>query len=293
MSYTAFGVLALRVGRRVRRAGDGGAGWSASQNGDGGFGVARASTERQRHDRRGAPGARRGRTAPAAARAQRAVSLAAREPERRRRLRPVQGARLERAVDLLRDPGARRRRRRRRHALARARATCAACSAATAASRYSSSSAQTPVWVTAQALMALERKPLPIAAVREEQADAREGGHRRVGRRSSGARRRRQGRLQDGQAAPAPQPRAARARAAAGDAAAGAVAGATAATEPDATNPESTSALAAASKSGAAHPKPVPVWAALRGGAGPGRAPVGAPAVRAARTLAWAGIVRA
>jgi Squalene-hopene cyclase C-terminal domain len=31
--------------------------------------------------------------------------------------------------------------------------------------RYSSSSAQTPVWVTAQALMALERKPLPIAAV--------------------------------------------------------------------------------------------------------------------------------
>jgi energy-coupling factor transport system substrate-specific component len=31
--------------------------------------------------------------------------------------------------------------------------------------RYSRSSAQTPVWVTAQALMALERKPLPIAAV--------------------------------------------------------------------------------------------------------------------------------
>ena len=30
---------------------------------------------------------------------------------------------------------------------------------------YSSSSNQTPVWVTAQALMALERKPLPIAAV--------------------------------------------------------------------------------------------------------------------------------
>jgi hypothetical protein len=31
--------------------------------------------------------------------------------------------------------------------------------------RYSSSSSQTPVWVTAQALMALERRPLPIAAV--------------------------------------------------------------------------------------------------------------------------------
>jgi prenyltransferase beta subunit len=31
--------------------------------------------------------------------------------------------------------------------------------------RYSSSSAQTPVWVTAQALMALRRKPLPIGTV--------------------------------------------------------------------------------------------------------------------------------
>jgi MYXO-CTERM domain-containing protein len=30
---------------------------------------------------------------------------------------------------------------------------------------YSSTSSQTPVWVTAQALMALERQPLPIAAV--------------------------------------------------------------------------------------------------------------------------------
>ncbi len=33
---------------------------------------------------------------------------------------------------------------------------------------YSSTSNQTPVWVTAQALMALERKPLPIAAVARE-----------------------------------------------------------------------------------------------------------------------------
>jgi hypothetical protein len=32
--------------------------------------------------------------------------------------------------------------------------------------RYSRTSAQTPVWVTAQALMALERKPLPIAPVK-------------------------------------------------------------------------------------------------------------------------------
>jgi energy-coupling factor transport system substrate-specific component len=40
---------------------------------------------------------------------------------------------------------------------------------------YSSSSGQTPVWVTAQALMALERKPLPLAAVpRAERRPARE-----------------------------------------------------------------------------------------------------------------------
>jgi energy-coupling factor transport system substrate-specific component len=42
---------------------------------------------------------------------------------------------------------------------------------------YSSSSAQTPVWVTAQALMALERTPLPLAAVpREERTRASSGG---------------------------------------------------------------------------------------------------------------------
>jgi hypothetical protein len=36
--------------------------------------------------------------------------------------------------------------------------------------RYSRTSAQTPVWVTAQALMALERKPLPIAPVKRRRA---------------------------------------------------------------------------------------------------------------------------
>jgi prenyltransferase beta subunit len=42
---------------------------------------------------------------------------------------------------------------------------------------YSSSSAQTPVWVTAQALMALKRTPLPLAAVpREKRTRASSGG---------------------------------------------------------------------------------------------------------------------
>jgi prenyltransferase beta subunit len=39
---------------------------------------------------------------------------------------------------------------------------------------YSSSSSQTPVWVTAQALMALERKPLPLAAVPRRKPQGRE-----------------------------------------------------------------------------------------------------------------------
>jgi hypothetical protein len=39
---------------------------------------------------------------------------------------------------------------------------------------YSSSSSQTPVWVTAQALMALERKPLPLAAVPRRKPPKRE-----------------------------------------------------------------------------------------------------------------------
>jgi Squalene-hopene cyclase C-terminal domain len=39
---------------------------------------------------------------------------------------------------------------------------------------YSSSSSQTPVWVTAQALMALERKPLPLGAVPRRKPPKRE-----------------------------------------------------------------------------------------------------------------------
>ena len=40
---------------------------------------------------------------------------------------------------------------------------------------YSSNSNQTPVWVTAQALMALERRPLPIASVPRKQPKAKRG----------------------------------------------------------------------------------------------------------------------
>jgi energy-coupling factor transport system substrate-specific component len=42
--------------------------------------------------------------------------------------------------------------------------------------RYSRTSTQTPVWVTAQAIMALERKPFPFAAPRRARGgEGREG----------------------------------------------------------------------------------------------------------------------
>jgi hypothetical protein len=44
--------------------------------------------------------------------------------------------------------------------------------------RYSKSSAQTPVWVTAQALTALERKPFPLTAVKAVHAGTGAGGDR-------------------------------------------------------------------------------------------------------------------
>ena len=49
--------------------------------------------------------------------------------------------------------------------------------------RYSSSSDQTPVWVTGQALLAVNRKAFPLAAVPRAPTDAGSGGRARRGRR--------------------------------------------------------------------------------------------------------------
>jgi hypothetical protein len=133
---------------------------------------------------------------------------------------------------------------------------------------YSSSSAQTPVWVTAQALMALNGKPLPLAAVPRSdrpRAKASSGGDGGGAGGAGGGGKAGSKSGKGGGAAADGGP----GSAAAGGAAAGAVGGATAPTEPGATDPESTSALAAtAPETGAAHPKPVPVWAALLAAAG-------------------------
>ena len=121
------------VGGRLARQARRWRGWSGPQNDDGGFGGRAQLDQRQRHDRRDGPGARRGRP-PARRRDPARRRLAARQPERRRRLRPVQGPRLERAVDGLRRAGPRRRRQRAAPRSRARSATCAACSAATAAS---------------------------------------------------------------------------------------------------------------------------------------------------------------
>jgi hypothetical protein len=51
---------------------------------------------------------------------------------------------------------------------------------------YSAASDQTPVWVTAQALLAVRRRALPIAAVRRAPAPARSGAYAHAGGDSSG-----------------------------------------------------------------------------------------------------------
>jgi hypothetical protein len=162
VSYTTFGVLALRsVGVSPGRAA---VAWLvAAQNDDGGFGVAPASTSdsdmtgaalqalavvgrketpvsqravawlRANQNDDGGFGQFRGRSSNAQSTAYAVQGLLA---------AGAGGATLSRALAYLRG-------------LQRADGSVS----------YSSTSTQTPVWVTAQALMALERKALPIAAV--------------------------------------------------------------------------------------------------------------------------------
>ena len=162
VSYTAFGILALRA--TGASAGSSTVSWLVSaQNDDGGFGLAPGSASDA--DMTGA--------------ALQALAVVGR----------ARGGAAQRAVGWLRanqndDGGFGQFRGRSSNAqstsyavqgLVAARAGDAALSGALAYLRglqradgsiaYSSSSSQTPVWVTAQALMALERRPLPLAEV--------------------------------------------------------------------------------------------------------------------------------
>ena len=170
VSYTTFGVLALRAsgvsaGRATVR-------WLVSaQNGDGGFGLAPASASES--DMTGASlqalaAVGRARSATA----KRAVAwlrtnqnddggfgqFRGRSSNAQSTAYAVQGLVAARAGGV---------------PLTRALAYLRGLQRRDGSVAYSSSSGQTPVWVTAQALMALERKPLPLAAVPRERSASR------------------------------------------------------------------------------------------------------------------------
>ena len=162
VSYTAFGILALRSAGQS--AGAGTVAWlTGSQNSDGGFGVARSTQSDT--DMTGATlqalavtGRARGRVA------RRAVAylrghqnrdggfgqMEGRDSNSQSTSYAVQGLVAARSAPgvVTRAVGFLRRRQRGDGSVA-----------------YSASSTQTPVWVTAQALMALRRDPLPVAGV--------------------------------------------------------------------------------------------------------------------------------
>ena len=217
VNWTAFGVLALRAAGRSR----------ALAAGEARAELARPPAERRRRllvrDRRGAQrrrrhrrraagaGGRRG-DEPRAARGARCAYLR----ERRTRTAAsgmLAGSALERPVDCLGGPGAGRGRRdparvRRARRAARRCATCARSSRATAASATRARARQTPVWVTAQALAAVERQVLPAARRCRARSARQPAGRicpgRRAGRSAGKPRLRRRAARRSGAAGPAP-----------------------------------------------------------------------------------------
>jgi hypothetical protein len=162
VSYTAFGVLALRAAGES--AGAATVRWlKGSQNPDGGFGVARASQSDtdmtgatlQALAVTGRARGRVGRRAVAFLRAQQNRDggfgqMDGRDSNSQSTSYAVQGLLAVRAA-----PGA----------MARALAYLRRLQRPDGSVAYSRVSTQTPVWVTAQALMALRHAPLPLAAV--------------------------------------------------------------------------------------------------------------------------------
>ena len=163
-------MLALRAAGRSSRSSvvKGSADWLArQQNDDGGFSFATRGGG-SFVDETGAAlqGARRRRAAAERERRRARSPILRKAQNTGRRLRAVRGLPLQRPVDRLGDPGHRRRRRERPRASGRRGrsplAFLASLQQADGSYRYSRSSAQTPVWVTAQAIAAVRRKPLPL-----------------------------------------------------------------------------------------------------------------------------------
>jgi hypothetical protein len=259
VSYTAFGVMALRASGAP--AGSATIQWLvSSQNADGGFGVARSSASDA--DMTGAAlqalatvGRARG---PAG---QRAVEWLKGNQNGDGGFGQFKGGDSNAqstayAVQGLLAAGAG------GNASSRAKAYLLRLQHQNGSVAYSSTSSQTPVWVTAQALMALEGKPLPLAAVpRKERAgasassDAKGGGASASGAGGGGGKSggSKQGAGGSGGAT------------ASGEPGSGAVGGVTAGSDAGATAPAPSPVpgVESAPQSGAAEVKPVPVWAAL------------------------------
>ena len=259
VSYTAFGMIALRAAGAS--AGSSTVKWLvSSQNDNGGFGLTRSSASDS--DMTGAAlqalatvGRGRGRAA------QRAAEWLRRNQNDdggfgQSKGRDSNSQSTAYAIQGMLATGAG------GDAASRARAYLVRLQRQDGSVAYSATSSQTPVWVTAQALMALRGKPLPLAAVprrtRPARANAAASGKRGGGASSvSGG---------GGEAGGSKQRAAAGGAATAtGDAGTGAVGGVTAGSEPGATAAQANSApgLESAPKSGAAEIKPVPIWAAL------------------------------
>jgi prenyltransferase beta subunit len=259
VSFTAFGVMALRASGAP--AGSATIQWLvSSQNADGGFGVARSSASDS--DMTGAAlqalatvGRARGPSGQRAAEWLRNNQngdggfgqIKGRDSNAQSTAYAIQGL-------LAAGAGG--------NAAARARAYLVRLQHPNGSIAYSSSSSTTPVWVTAQALMALEGKPLPLAAVpRKERvgasasSDAKGGGASASGGGGGGGKSggSKQGASGSGGAT------------ASGEPGSGAVGGATAGSDAGASAPAPSAVpgVESAPQSGAAEVKPVPVWAAL------------------------------
>jgi Squalene-hopene cyclase C-terminal domain len=257
VSYTAFGIMALRAGGAS--AGSQTIRWLAeSQNSDGGFGVARASASDS--DMTGA-------ALQALATVGRANGAVARKAAGWLRDnqnddggygqfkgRPSNAQSTSYAVQGLLAAGAG------GGTVARARGYLVRLQQGNGSVAYSASSNQTPVWVTAQALMALEGKPLPLAAVpRKKRPRARSAENGSGGAAAGGAGGGKSGAADGGGAGGAV--------ADVGDVAGVGAAGDPAGTGVPGVEPEGTTAETlldtAAARTAAGNPKPVPLWAGI------------------------------
>jgi hypothetical protein len=265
VSYTAFGIMALKASGTP--AGESTVRWlTGSQNDDGGFGVARSSASDA--DMTGAAlqalvTVGHGGTAVGRRAAEWLQSNQNRDGGFGQfKGRPSNAQSTSYAVQGLLAAGFS------GEVVSRARAYLVRLQRRDGSISYSSSSTQTPVWVTAQALMALERKALPIGTVprkKRRRASAAEAGSGGAAAGGGG------GKAGGGGAAAGTG--GAGGAAAAGGPGTGAVGGATATGEPapapEGTTAETLAGEAAESAQGtAAETEPVPVWAAILAGLG-------------------------